>query len=285
MLPFTTAARADWHFFPKRNRKGLSLGEMTEAQQAFYWAFLERLLNTAGVEKAKGVIAAEAILWEQSNRSDSRDPKKYFTVFFGEPSADADWGASFEGHHLSINLTVVGGSSVYVTPSFFGVNPDKNLDGARPLAGEFDRALALLKSLDARQRKAAISEERLREILTGARKRVGPMPFEGLPAAAMTEAQQLMLMELILEYVGRYREPFAEDDLKKIREVGVEKIHFFWSGGEARGEPVYYRIHGPSFVMEYANAQNVANHSHTVWRDFENDFGYDALRRHLEMEH
>ncbi|WP_158279709.1 DUF3500 domain-containing protein [Coraliomargarita sinensis] len=285
LLPFSDTARFDWHFFPKWNRKGLSLGEMTEAQQTAYWAFLGAVLSESGTAKVKGVIGAEAILWEQSNRSDSRDPKKYFAVFFGEPSQGGDWGASFEGHHLSINLTVVDGSHVYVTPSFFGANPDETADGARPLAGEFDRGLALLKSFDAGQRKLAIGEKMPREILTGARERVAPMAFQGLPAAGMTEAQQGALMQLIEEYVGRYREPFSEDDLQKIREAGVGKIHFFWSGGAARGEPVYYRIHGPTFVMEYANVQNGANHSHTVWRDFENDFGYDALEHHLEAEH
>jgi hypothetical protein len=111
------------------------------------------------------------------------------------------------------------------------------------------------------------------------------MELEGLPASEMTEAQQAMLMQLIEEYVGRYRDPFAEDDLRKIKEAGFGKIHFLWIGGFARSEPVYYRIHGPTFIMEYANSQNGANHSHTVWRDFENDFGYDALRRHLEAEH
>lgn len=284
LLPFSDSARFDWHFFPKRNRKGLSLADMTGAQQASYWSFLETVLSESGTSKAKGVIAAEAILWEQSNRSDSRDPKKYFAVFFGEPSKGADWGASFEGHHLSINLTVVGGSEVYVTPSFFGANPDESPEGARPLAGEFDQALALLKMLDAGQREAAIGSGRT-SIITGAKQRVSPMDYAGLAASSMTEAQQTGLMNLIKEYVGRYREPFAKDDLQKIREAGFGKIHFFWIGGLARGEPVYYRVHGPTFVLEYANAQNGANHSHTVWRDFENDFGYDALKHHLETEH
>jgi hypothetical protein len=285
VLSFSTSARADWHFFPRRHRKGLSLVEMTGAQQAAYWSFLETLLSESGTTKAKGVIAAEATLWEQSNRGDLRDPKKYFAVFFGEPSVDGNWGASFEGHHLSINLTVVGGVEVYVTPSFFGANPDESPEGVRPLAGELDRALVLLKSLDAGQRQKAIGSGMLREIVTGAKQRVSPLDFDGLPASSMTEAQQDALKNLIEEYLGRYREPFAKDDLQKIHEAGFDKIHFLWVGGDARGEAIYYRVQGPTFILEYANTQNGANHSHTVWRDFENDFGYDALKHHLEAEH
>ncbi len=52
-------------------------------------------------------------------------------------------------------------------------------------------------------------------------------------------------------------------------------IHFGWAGGLEAGQPHCYRIQGPSFIIEYDNIQNEANHIHTVWRDFEGDFGRD----------
>lgn len=284
LRPFTDEERTDWHFFPK-TRKGLSLADLNEVQSERLWRFLETALSESGLAKAKGVIAAERILWEQSNRASFRDPKKYHIVFFGEPSAEQSWGASFEGHHLSINLTLVDGKDVYVTPSFFGANPDIGPEGNRPLEKEYKNALALLKSLDAEQLKSAFDDGRPTGIVTRALPKVDSMQPQGLPAGRMSKAQQALLMELIRAYVGRYREALAEEDLRKIKAAGVDKIHFLWVGGTEPGEAVYYRVQGPSFIMEYANRQNGANHSHTVWRDFENDFGYDALRQHLDAVH
>lgn len=283
-FPFESENRTDWHFFPK-NRRGLSLRDLDETQTKLLWKFLEAALSESGIEKTRGVIEAERILWEQSNRSDYRDPGKYHIVFFGNPTPEQTWGASFEGHHLSINLTVVDGKEVFVTPSFFGASPDRISEDNHPLEDEIVSALALLNSLDKKQLAIVRKDSRPTEIRTRALPKVEPMQPEGLPASEMTGEQQGLLMDLIKAYVGRYREAFAEDDLKKIEAAGIGNIHFFWLGGNAIGEPIYYRVQGPSFVMEYANFQNGANHSHTVWRDFENDFGYDALRHHLETEH
>ena len=147
-------------------------------------------------------------------------------------------------------------------------------------------ALELLRMLDADQRKTAVIEKKApREILTGAQRKVSPLPVEGLAANAMDDIQQAQLRRLMAEYVDRYREPYAKDDWAKIEAAGIDKIHFVWAGSDQVGEPMYYRLQGPSFIMEYVNVQNGGNHSHTVWRDLENDFGRDLLREHLERKH
>ncbi len=284
-LDFEDGDRFDWHYFPKE-RKGLAWKEMSKSQQKLSWAFLKSALSPAGYEKVKGVVAAERVLWERSGHSDNRDPERYHLTIFGQPSVAKSWGASLEGHHLSVNLTVIDGQNVFVTPSFFGSNPDSWEEDHRPLAGEFDQAHQLLEMLNQDQRAEAIIAKRaIREIITGADRKVEAPEPTGLAASEMKSKQVKQLMRVIQEYVGRYRAEFAQDDLAKIEEAGIGNIYFAWAGSSKPGEPVYYRIQGPSFIMEYANTQGGANHSHTVWRDFKNDFGYDALKAHLEQHH
>ncbi|MEM6884071.1 MAG: DUF3500 domain-containing protein [Verrucomicrobiota bacterium] len=285
LLTFEGNQRFDWHYFPK-DRKGLAWKEMNESQQKLSWAFLKTALSPAGYQKVQGVVAAERVLWENSGHRDSRDPDRYYLTIFGEPSTTQTWGASLEGHHLSINLTVIKGKEVFVTPSFLGSNPDQLQDGQRPLAGEFDQAHQLLGMLNEEQlAQAIIAKRAIREIVTGSDRKVDALKPEGLAASDMGKEQVEQLMRVVQEYVGRYREEFAQDDLAKMEAAGISNIRFLWAGGSEAGEPVYYRIQGPTFIMEYANTQGGANHSHTVWRDFENDFGYDALKAHIESEH
>lgn len=288
-FPFDSADRSDWHYVPKE-RKGLSWAAMTAEQlhlskQVFVIAFSE-----SGHAKAKGVIAGENILWEKSDHSEFRNPKKYFVSVFGTPTTTGSWGVAIEGHHLSVNITVVDGHEVFVTPSFFGANPDVHdqgpLKGSRPLAGEADQALKLVSMLDEAQfAQAKFSDKPLKEIITQADRKVVPLAEVGLSAAKMNEAQRSQLLVLIREYVGRYRAPIAEDDMVKIESAGIEKIHLGWAGSTTLGERMYYRVQGPTFLLEYANVQNKGNHAHAVWRDFENDFGYDALKQHIAHEH
>lgn len=287
-LPFNTPDREDWHYFPKQ-RKGLAWADMKGKQEALSWAIFHVALSNSGVTKAEGIVDAERILWERSNRSDRRDPKKYNVTIFGEPAPGASWGASLEGHHLSINLTVIDGKKVAVTPSFFGSNPDHINEGEHagfhPLKGEAEEALKLFQMLDPTQRSKAVIGKMPREIITRAERQVEPLPIEGLPAREMSESQRDQLRRLLAEYIDRYRAHYAHDDWAKIDAAGIEAVYFVWSGDGKLGKPMYYRLQGPTFLMEYANVQTSGNHSHTVWRDFENDFGRDLLREHLDAAH
>lgn len=278
--------RFDWHYIPK-DRKGLPLKEMKADQQRLAHALLLSGLSDYGYGKATNIISLELILqdMEGPNRRIPRDPALYYFSIFGKPDAKATWGWRVEGHHLSVNFAIVNGELVASTPSFFGSNPGEVRQGPRKglrvLADEEDSGRQLVKALSADQRKAAIfSETAPKEIITEAKRRVEPLEKAGITADKLDKDQRGMLMKIIEAYVNRYRPALAEDDLKKIKQAGVEKISFAWAGGVEKGEGHYYRIQGPTFLIEYDNTQNNNNHIHSVWRDFKGDFGEDLLQKH-----
>jgi hypothetical protein len=283
---FKAEDRLDWHYIPK-DRKGLTLREMSAGQRQLVHALLRTGFSDHGYDRATNVISLEPVLQELegTGRRFPRDAGLYHLFIFGTPEAKGTWGWRFEGHHLSASFTIIKGEYFASTPSFFGSNPAEILQGPRKgtrvLAGEEDRARELIKSLDAEQRKAAIFDATApKEIFTEAKRRVQALETAGLAAAKLTPAQRGLLMKLIEEYVRRVRPELASEDLKKIQQAGIEKLQFAWAGGIEKGEGHYYRVQGPTFLLEYDNTQNNNNHIHAVWRDFANDFGEDLLRKH-----
>lgn len=281
--------RANWHYVPKI-RKGLTIKEMASPQRELAHALLSSGLSEQGYRKATNIISLELILkdLESATRQMVRDPELYYVSIFGQPGAKETWGWRVEGHHLSVNFTIVKGQYVSATPSFFGSNPAEVKEGSRKglrvLAGEEDLGRQLVKSLTADQRKLAVIETTApKEIITGAERKAKPLEPTGILAAKLTSEQSGLLLNLVQEYVHRHRPALAKEDLQKIQKAGFDKIGFAWAGGLERGEGHYYRIQGPTFLMEYDNTQNNNNHIHAVWRDFENDFGDDILRRHYEQ--
>jgi uncharacterized protein DUF3500 len=155
--------------------------------------------------------------------------------------------------------------------------------GLRILGAEEDAGRALLESLDAGQRtKAIVDATAPSDILTMANVNISPLAPSGLDAAGMTAPQRELLMKLLDVYIGKMAADIAEDRLARVRKAGVAKIAFAWAGGTERGRKHYYRVQGPTFLIEYDNTQNDANHIHSVWRDFDGDFGRDLLREHLK---
>jgi hypothetical protein len=214
-----------------------------------------------------------------------RDPGLYYLTLFGHPGAAQPWGWRFEGHHLSVNATDLGPHGEIIAPIFMGANPARvpsgPLEGLRLLAAEEDLAFDLLDMLDARQRAhATIAVQTTGDIHTRNDPAVGSIALAGLPATEMTAAQQRQLRRLLELYAGRMTDDVARQQLGRIEKAGFAQLHFGWAGAHRRGEPHYYRIHGPTVLVEYDNTQDNANHIHTVWRDLENDFGGDLLRRH-----
>lgn len=285
---FKGDVRLDWHFIPK-DRKGLTIKEMTAEQRALAHALLRSSMSPHGYTKATNIMSLEPVLFEMegANRKFPRDQELYHVFVFGQPEAKGTWGWRFEGHHLSSSFTVVKGELFASTPSFMGTNPAEVRQGPRKglrvLANEEDIARQLVKSLDAEQRKVAIfSETAPKEIFTEARRKVEPLESKGIAAAKLTPAQRRSLVKLIEEYVHRVRPDVAGEDLKKIEKAGIDKIQFAWAGGVEKGEGHYYRVQGPTFLLEYDNTQNNNNHIHAVWRDFANDFGEDLLRQHYQ---
>lgn len=297
---FDADERMHWHFIPTETfpRKGLLIRSMNEPQRKLAHDLLKAGLSQRGYLTATSIMDLETVLkaLEAAQRAAApqpprgtpleRDPEKYFFSIFGTPSAKDTWGWRVEGHHVSLHFTVVNGTLVASSPSFFGTNPADVLEGPkkglRILGAEEDAARSLLQSLDAAQRaKAIIDATAPGDMVTMANVNISPLSPSGLAAGAMTAAQRDLLMKLIDVYTGKMAADIAEDRLARVRKAGVEKMAFAWAGDTERGKKHYYRIQGPTFLVEYDNTQNDGNHIHSVWRDFNGDFGRDLLREHL----
>jgi hypothetical protein len=287
VFPFDGEERLNWHFVP-RARKGLSFRAMEERQRRLAHGFLKAALSEAGYTKVTNIISLEPILRDLEGGNAGRDPELYFFTFFGQPAESETWGWRVEGHHLSLNVTVVGGRMIASTPQFLGANPAEVREGPRKgfraLPAEEDLARELLKSFDtARQSEVVIETRAPRDIITGNSRKAEIGEPKGVSYERMNRRQRGLLLALIEEYARAMPSSVARNRMERLRRAGLEKVHFAWAGGSERGEPHYYRIQGPTFLVEYDNTQNRANHIHSVWRDFEGDFGLDLLRLHYEQ--
>jgi hypothetical protein len=283
--------RTDWAYVP-RQRVGLPIGDVSEGGMAAVRSLLDTGLGPEGTERAFQIVSLEEVLFATSGGSANRNPGNYFLAAFGAPARQGAWGWRFEGHHLSVSFTIVDGRVVSGTPAFFGGNPahvpeDSEVHpGLDPFSQEEDLGFQLLGSFDGAQRSRVIIEDAApRDILTTNAAEATMGPPAGVALADMTDAQQQLLLELLAVYSSRMSPDLAGHQMAKIRQAGIERLHFAWAGGTAPGEGHYYRIQGPTFVVEFDNTQNNANHVHSVWRDFEDDFGRDPLRDHLAHDH
>jgi hypothetical protein len=283
VLDFADAARADWHYTP-RSRPGLSFADLGPAQRDSVHRLLRAALSEAGHRKVVNIIELELVLRELETLGLFRDPEKYSIVFFGAPDAVRPWTWRFEGHHLSLSFTLRGDTAIASTPSFFGANPAEvrkgPRKGLRTLAAEEDEARKLLGMLDEAQRRAAVVDSRTYgDIVTRAAPRASPLDGRGLESARMDAAQRAQLRRLIEVYADSFEPGLRASRLQRVGEA-VEGLRFAWAGATERGRPHYYRIQGPKFLIEYDASQDDGNHIHTVWRDFDGDFGRDLLREH-----
>jgi hypothetical protein len=289
---FDDTERTNWAYVPQ-SREGLPLKDMNATQRAAAFTLLRTGLSERGTGIARGVIELEGILGELEGLVSSvmlqRDPERYFVSLFAGSGAPYPWGWRFEGHHLSVNVTELGAHGQIVAPLFVGANPARvpsgPKQGQRLLAAEQDVAFELLNMLDPQQRaRATVASQTSGEIVTRNVPKVGSMSLAGLPASEMTASQQQQLRRLLDVYAGRMSDAAAQEQLRRIDEAGFGKLHFAWAGSHQPGIPHYYRIHGPTVLVEYDNSQSNANHIHTVWRDLENDFGGDLLRKHYAKQ-
>ena len=293
---FDSDARTYWHFIPAEmlkggQRKGLQIKEMTGPQRKLTHALLKTVLSEGGHTKVRNIMFLEDILFilEGKGRRFVRDSEAYHVLVFGKPGDKGAWGWRFEGHHLSLNYTIVNGK-LTVVPSFWGSNPAVSDfgPGRRLVALKVEENLArkLRLSLGEKQmKKAVIADKALRDILTAALPTVNALEQTGVTYSDLSEANQKLLIALIKEYINRHRAVVAKEDWAKIQKNGLTTIRFAWAGSTKRFEPHYYRVQGPSFLLEYANTQNGANHVHATWRDFKGDFGRDLLREHVRKNH
>jgi len=284
-FPFDSGEREDWHYTP-RSRPGFALGDMSAAQRTAAWALFDAGLSPAGREKVKGILTIEPILGQIEGNTGFRDPGRYHVAVFGTPGAEGAWAWRLEGHHLSLHFTM--GTSVATTPAFLGANPARvatgKSRGLRVLAAEEDLGRALFISLSGEQRRRAVlSASAPSDIVTEASRRVALARFEGLPARDMTDDQRAALLRLLAVYAENFAPDLAHAHLARIRGAGLERLHFAWAGSAEPGQSHYYRVHGPTHLVEYDNRGG--NHIHTVFRDLDHDFGDGLLARHLREHH
>ena len=289
-LALDTPKRVDWHFIPKDNRKGLQIKEMTAPQRRAALALLRSALSQVGYDKSTKIMQLETILHElekKRNGRHARDPERYYFTIFGQPAAEGRWGLSVEGHHLSLNFVVDKQQVVASTPQFMGTNPGLVRDdyvpgikkGTRLLAKEESLAFQLVNSFTPQQRQAGvISEKAPREIRNAGSAQPPAEPAVGLAAAKMTGEQVKTLRGLVEEYIRSMPDDVARRRQTAIKKAGLENIQFAWAGATQPGIGHYYRIQGPTFLIELVNTQpdaagNPANHIHSVWRDPAGDFG------------
>jgi hypothetical protein len=286
------SVRTTWYFVPIA-RPGVPLGSMSDAQRGAVEALVRTGLSDDGWRRAESIVAHELILRELElaagvpNARARRDPALYYTLLFGTPAPDSAWGWRFEGHHLSVNATAVGDATPHVAPLFMGANPARVPSGPRAglrlFAAEEDRARALLAALSpAHRAQATIADTTFGEIVTRNDPAVAPMAPRGVRAGDLPPAQRQQLRALLEIYAARMSPAAARAQLERVDRAGFDEVRFAWAGGAEPGQKHYYRIHGPTVLVEYDNSQNGGNHIHTVWRDLENDFGRDLLRAHYE---
>jgi hypothetical protein len=284
------AHRVEWFFVPLA-RKGVPLKELTAAQRPLVMALLRAGLGPVGYKMTTEITELDNVLREIEKDPVKRDPEKYYVSIFGTPSPTGTWGWRFEGHHVSHNFTIAGGKLIATTPQFLGANPaevrvEGPYKGRRVLAAEEDLGRNLLTALDAQQRaQTIIAKEAPAEIVTKNEPKIDPLAPAGIAASKMTEAQRALLKSLIVQHTVRLHAALAKERLDKVTKAGLDKVYFAWAGGIAKGEKYYYRLQGPTFLVEVDNTQNNGNHIHTVWRDFDGDFGRDILREHLRDAH
>ncbi|MBL8208483.1 MAG: DUF3500 domain-containing protein [Blastocatellia bacterium] len=309
---FADDQRFDWHFVPQ-DRKGLPLKEMNDVQKKAAMNLLNSALSQSGYKKATSIISLEPVLAELEgpSRRFPRDSELYYVTIFGEPGK-GDWGFRFEGHHISQNFTITKGRMVVDAPSFFGTNPAQVLDGPqkglRVLGAEEDLGRSLMMALDENQRKKAIYDPKAPgDILSFDKRTIQPLDKVGIKASELN-AKQLAILEKLMEaYIGNVPDDVAALRRAKLKGTKKEDLLFAWAGPiekakggytlEARdlnpsarptGQTLgfqghYYRVQTPTFLIEYDNTQNNANHIHSVWRDFGSDWGRDLLAEHYQF--
>ncbi len=285
------AERLDWHYIP-RPRRGVALGELGDAARDLAHAFLATALSRRGLLEASAIMALEEVLRRREHGQGAfvRDAGAYFVSVFGAPSTTATWGWRLEGHHLSLNVTVVGGTSIVVAPAFFGASPatldDDVLAGLRPLGRAEELGFRLVVELDAAQRAVAIlAAPAPEDILAAPDARLTELP--GLAVARMTPAQRALVAAIVDATLGNLPRELAERERARIAAHGVTRIVFTWAGATAPGQPHYYRLSGPTFLFELDNTQDNATHVHTVWHaraQAGGDFGVDLLREHYRQQ-
>jgi uncharacterized protein DUF3500 len=299
-FPFEGPQKTRWSNLPSPmfQREGLRVGDVTPAQRASVMSLLSTALSRDGYRKVTDIMRGDEVL--RKAQADGRSgpagggrggggarggggvrfgEDEYYLAFLGTPSVTAPWMLQYGGHHLAINLTLAGSQSS-MAPSLPAAQPATyTFEGrtVRPLGNENDKAFALINALNDAQRKQAILGYRVSDLVLGPGQDGRTIQPEGIPASALSAPQQTMLLDLVREWTGIMNEAFAEPRLAEIR-TNLPQTYFAWSGPTTNGGAAYFRIQGPTLVIEYA-PQNSVDHIHTIYRDPTNDYGAKFTRK------
>jgi hypothetical protein len=282
-FPFDSPQRTNWSNLPSPmyQRNGLRLADLDAAQRAAVMSLLSVALSADGYRKVNEIMDGDEVLRTQGSGGRGRGPgggpsfgkDQYYLAFVGTPSATAPWMLMFGGHHLAINLTMVG-SQATMAPSLPAAQPATyTIEGrtVRPLGKENDKAFALVNALNESQRGQAILNYRVADLVLGAGKDGRAVQPEGIRASSLSAPQQAMLWDIAREWAGIVNDTYAEPRMAEIR-ANVNDTWFAWSGPTTNGSAAYFRIQGPTLVIEYA-PQGSVDHIHTIYRDPTNDYG------------
>jgi len=295
LFPFDTEERYTYHYFPVNDRKGIPMDQLNQAQQKAALDLMKTCLSEQTMKKVKEIMELETLLKAIEKRKPDdhfRDPGKYHFTLFGVPAEHAIWGWRLEGHHVYFNFSANEKKLVSGTPGFLGANPavvqEGSQKGEEVLKEEKEMGFAFLHALSPEELKKAIVDSVVPgDIVTGITRKAMIDHPSGIRYSELTGSQQSQLLQLIGLYVHRFTKLFADDMLKEIQEAGLSNLWFTWAGYQEPGigKPHYYRIQGPTIIIEYDNTQNNANHVHTVVRDLQHDFGGDLLLEHYRNNH
>jgi len=272
-FPFDSPQKARWSNLPTGifKREGLRLGDLAPAPRAAAMALLSTALSQEGYGKVVGIMRGDEVLRGGGGVRFGED--EYYLAFLGVPSVSTLWMLQFGGHHLAINLTLAGRRAT-LAPSHTAAQPASySFEGrtVRPLGDENDRAFALMATLDAAQRSQAILGYSVSDLVLGPGQDGRTIQPEGLRASALSLSQQTMLLDLVREWAGIANDALAAPRMDEIR-ASLPQTYFAWSGPTTNGSAAYFRIQGPTLVIEYAPQRGV-DHIHTIYRDPTNDYG------------
>jgi len=305
--------RREWSFLPARERDGLPIGALDDKQRRLAHELIVTGTSMPAYTKVVSVMAMEHVLRALSpEQADLFDPERYCFKVFGSPGEQA-WGWQFTGHHVSLNFTVVDGRYISPTPCLLGAEP-ASYGLLAPLADDEELGYRLVNSLDAAQRRAAIIHHRPPPDLAA---RIVPRLSEterpdavfvpepdyvisederdilsyvrsspkGVPAAGLGQSQLDSLAALVGAFARRLPDEVAGAQMHDLERAGMDNLTFAWAGGTSPGERHYYRVQGPTLLIEHDNTQGNGTHIHSAWRNPADDFGDDVLAAHYRAHH
>jgi uncharacterized protein DUF3500 len=293
-FPFEGPQKTRWSNLPSGifGREGLRMGALTAAQKTAVMSLLATALSRDGLRKVTDIMRGDEVLrqGQAGGRGGGRGgggrgggvtfgEDEYYLAFLGAPSATTPWMLQFGGHHLAINLTMAGAQAT-MTPSLPAAQPASyTIEGrtVRPLGSENDKAFALVNALDEGQRRQAILSYRVADLVLGPGQDGKTIQPEGIRASALSAAQQAMLVDVVREWAAIPTDAFAGPRLAEIQ-TNLPQTYFAWSGPTTNGSAAYFRIQGPTLVIEYA-PQGGVDHIHTIYRDPTNDYGAKFTRK------